>query len=177
MSVRIIITGGTFDKGYDALKGELGFENTHLPEILRQVRWFESVELEINQLKDSLDMDDSDRLRILKSVLSCPENQIIITHGTDTMTRSADYLLRGLPTDNKKTVVLTGAMVPYSFKNSDALFNLGCAAQAVQLLEPGVYITMNGKTFRAGQARKNKDAGLFEGNALGRISSSGPGKE
>src|SRR5690554_3609550 len=114
MAIRIIITGGTFDKAYDALRGELRFQDSHLPQILTHLNWTIPIELEITQLKDSLDMVDSDRERILQSVLRSEQDLIIITHGTDSMTISADYLLRQLEGNTEKTLVLTGAMLPYS---------------------------------------------------------------
>jgi len=159
VSIRIIITGGTFDKHYDELQGELTFKNTHLPEILSFVRCTLPIELEINQLVDSLDMQLSNRMRILQSCRNAPENRIIITHGTDTMVESAKLLGEaGL----HKTIVLTGSMVPYAFTNSDGVFNLGCSITAVQLLPAGVYLTMNGKVFPWNKVRKNKKTGSFE---------------
>jgi L-asparaginase len=110
-------------------------------------------------LKDSLDMDDNDRQQILKACLACDESQIVITHGTDTMVETSQVLAAEI---NDKTIVLLGAMVPYQFKNSDALFNLGCAIAAVQTLENGVYITMNGKVFNFDEVLKNKSVGEFQ---------------
>ena len=159
VSIRIIITGGIFDKHYDELQGELTFKNTHLPEILSFVRCTLPIELEINQLIDSLDMQLPNRLRILQSCRNAPEKRIIITHGTDTMVESAKILGEaGL----HKTVVLTGSMVPYAFANSDAVFNLGCSIAAVQLLPAGVYLTMHGKVFPWNNVCKNKKPGSFE---------------
>lgn len=159
MQVRILITGGTFDKHYDALQGELTFQNTHLPKILENVRCTLPVELEINQLIDSLEMVMENRIKILESCRQAPEEHILVTHGTDTMAETARVLgSAGL----KKTVVLTGAMVPYTVVGSDALFNLGFALSAVQLLEPGVYIAMNGQVFTWDNVRKNKERGEFE---------------
>lgn len=159
MEVRIVITGGTFDKHYDALQGELTFQNTHLPRILEEVRCSLPVELEINQLVDSLEMGREDRLSILKSCRRAPEERILVTHGTDTMVETARVLgSAGM----RKTVVLTGAMVPYTVQGSDAVFNLGFALSAVQLLEPGVYIAMHGKIFPWDGVRKNRQRGEFE---------------
>jgi len=110
-------------------------------------------------LKDSLDMDDNDRQQILKSCVACGESQIVITHGTDTMVETSQVLAAEI---KDKTIVLLGAMVPYQFKNSDALFNLGCAITAVQTLENGVYITMNGKVFNFDEVSKNKELGEFQ---------------
>ena len=146
MAIRIIITGGTFDKRYDELKGVLNFKDSHLPDILRQVRITERVELEINQLVDSLEMGDESRNSILEACRRSAEDRIVITHGTDRMVETAKVLgAAGLD----KTIVLTGAMVPYSVAGSDALFNLGSAFQAVQLLP------WNG-------VKKNYEKGVFE---------------
>ncbi len=159
MAIRIIITGGTFDKHYDEIRGSLTFKDTHLPEILRIVRATIPVEFEINQLIDSLDMQMSNRLAVLESCKKAQEDKIIVIHGTDTMTETAHVLGQAqLP----KHIVLTGAMIPYSVNNSDAVFNLGCSFTAVQLTDPGVYIVMNGKIFPWNKVRKNKETGRFE---------------
>lgn len=158
MAVRIIITGGTFDKQYDEIKGTLTFKDTHLPEILERVRCTLEIKMELNQLIDSLEMQPEDRLHILEACRRAPERQIVVTHGTDTMTETARVLGEaGLD----KVIVLTGAMVPYTFRNSDALFNLGCSIIAVQLLPPGVYITMNGKVFSWDNVYKDREKGVF----------------
>ncbi len=157
--IRIIITGGTFDKHYDELAGALTFKDTHLPEILSYSRCTLPVELEINQLKDSLDMGDEDRLKIAASCRDCGEDKILIIHGTDTMTVTAELLAREI---SGKTIVLTGAMIPYSVSRSDALFNFGCALSAVQMADKGVFIAMNGHLFRSGRVRKNREEGIFE---------------
>ena len=159
MTIRIIITGGTFDKHYDELNGELTFKDSHLPEILRYVRATVPIELEINQLIDSLDMRMSNRMRILESCKSAPEEGIIIIHGTDTMTDTAKLLGEARL---EKRIVLTGSMIPYAVTNSDAVFNLGCSVTAVQLVEPGVWVVMNGRVFRWDKVRKNKSKGVFE---------------
>jgi len=159
VSIRIIITGGTFDKHYDEIRGSLTFKDSHLPEILKFVRCAVPIELELNQLIDSLDMHQSNRLKVLESCRRAAEEQIVITHGTDTMVETAAVLGRaGLD----KTIVMTGAMVPYIFSNSDAVFNLGCALGAVQLLPRGVYISMNGRVFGWDRVRKNRELGVFE---------------
>ncbi len=159
MAIRIIITGGTFDKHYDELNGELTFKDSHLPEILRYVRATVPIELEINQLIDSLDMQMSNRMRILESCRQAPEEGIIIIHGTDTMTETAKLLGdAGL----EKRIVLTGSMIPYAVTNSDAVFNLGCSVSAVQLVEKGVWVVMNGRVFRWDNVRKNTSKGIFE---------------
>jgi len=159
VTIRIIITGGTFDKHYDEIRGSLTFKDSHLPEILKFVRCTVPIEVELNQLIDSLDMHTSNRLRVLESCRRASEERIVITHGTDTMVET-DVVLgeAGLA----KTVVLTGAMVPYIFNNSDAVFNLGCALTAVQLLPHGVYIAMNGRVFGWDRVRKNRELGVFE---------------
>ena len=159
MTIRIIITGGTFDKHYDEIRGSLTFKDSHLPEILKFVRCTVPIEVELNQLIDSLDMHTSNRLRVLESCRRASEERIVITHGTDTMVETAAVLGEaGLA----KTVILTGAMVPYIFNNSDAVFNLGCALTAVQLLPHGVYIAMNGRVFGWDRVRKNRELGVFE---------------
>ncbi len=159
MAIRIIITGGTFDKRYDELKGVLTFKDSHLPDIIRQVRITETVELEINQLVDSLEMGDENRKSVLEACARAGEDRIVITHGTDRMVETARVLgPAGLP----KTIVLTGAMVPYSVSGSDSLFNLGCAFAAVQLLPHGVWVVMNGRAFAWDKVRKNYEKGVFE---------------
>lgn len=164
-TVRVIITGGTFDKEYDPLRGELTFTNTHLPEILRTVRCRVPVELEINQLIDSLHMAETHRRSVVDSCTRAVESMIVITHGTDTMTNTAARLIdAALP----KTIVFTGAMVPYSISGSDAVFNLGAAIAAVQLLPRGVYVAMHGMVFDARQVKKDREAGYFEGAGVQR---------
>jgi len=158
-TVRIIITGGTFDKHYDEIRGVLAFKDTHLPEILKYVRCALPIELELNQLIDSLEMHLDNRLKILESCRRAPESRIVVTHGTDTMIQTGRILGEAAL---GKTVVLTGAMVPYSFTASDAVFNLGSSIAAVQILPPGVYVAMNGRVFAWDRVRKNRDAGTFE---------------
>jgi L-asparaginase len=159
VTIRIIITGGTFDKHYDEIRGNLTFKDSHLPEILAFVRCTVPIELELNQLIDSLDMQASNRQQVLESCRRAPEDRIVITHGTDTMVETAEVLGKaGLV----KTIVMTGAMVPYIFTNSDAVFNLGSAITAVQVLPPGVWITMSGRVFAWDRVRKNRDRGIFE---------------
>ena len=158
-AVRIIITGGTFDKHYDEIRGVLAFKDTHLPEILKYVRCTLPFELELNQLIDSLEMHLDNRLKILESCRRAPESRIVVTHGTDTMIQTGRILGEAAL---GKTVVLTGAMIPYSFTASDAVFNLGSSIAAVQILPPGVYVAMNGRVFAWDRVRKNRDAGTFE---------------
>jgi len=161
MAIKLLITGGTIDKQYNELNGELIFTQSGVEDMLTQGRATLDISCETVMLKDSLDMDDNDRQQILKSCLSCDESQIVITHGTDTMVETS----RVLATEIKdKTIVLLGAMIPYQFKKSDALFNLGCALAAVQTLNSGVYITMNGKVFRYDEVSKNKELGEFQSN-------------
>ncbi len=158
--IRILITGGTIDKEYDPLKGELVFTTSHIEEMLQRSRFTPEYVLEEIMLKDSLDMTDSDRALINQVVTSSPEERLIITHGTDTMVDTA----RVLTTSQKsKTIVLAGAMVPYSVGNSDALFNLGFALAAVQVLPHGVYVAMSGRIFDGDMVRKNKSLGIFQG--------------
>jgi L-asparaginase len=160
MSVRILVTGGTFDKEYDELTGQLFFRATHVPEMLRRGRSRVEVELEKVMMIDSLDMTDADRARIAETCREAPERQIVITHGTDTMVETARTLAQARI--DGKTLVLTGAMVPYAFGSSDGLFNLGSALSFVQVLPPGVYIAMNGKCFAWDAVRKNRESGFFE---------------
>ena len=159
MTIKLLITGGTIDKQYDELNGKLIFTQSGIGDMLTQGRTRLELSLETVMLKDSLDLDDNDRQKILASCLACDESRIVITHGTDTMVETSQVLAAGI---KDKTIVLLGAMVPYQFKNSDALFNLGCAIAAVQTLGNGVYITMNGKVFNYDEVVKNKEAGEFQ---------------
>ena len=159
MSLRIIATGGTFDKHYDEISGKLGFATSHLPEVIARSRITIPVVLEELPLLDSLDMQDADRARVLASCNAAQEKAIVIVHGTDTMRETAEVLgAAGLD----QTVVLTGAMIPYEIANSDALFNLGFAAAAAQILPSGVYVAMNGKVFTWDNVTKNRTAGVFQ---------------
>ena len=158
-TIRVLITGGTIDKEYNPVTGELAFAKSHLTSMLDQVRCRVKVVLEEIMLKDSLQMRSEDREEILKRCVSCAEDKIIITHGTDTMVETARLLGKNL---KGKTVVLVGALIPYAFGASDALFNLGCAFAAVQTLMAGAYITMNGKIFPLDHVRKNRESGEFE---------------
>ena len=159
MAIRILVTGGTFDKEYDELTGALLFKESHLPEMLRLGRSRVDVTIRTVMMIDSLDMTDADRAIIVQNCLQTPEEKIVITHGTDTMTDTAAAIAQAAPA---KTVVLTGAMVPYAFGSSDGLFNLGSALSFVQLLPPGIYIAMNGKCFPWDRVRKNRERGEFE---------------
>ena len=159
MAIRILVTGGTIDKKYNALDGQLIFTDTQIPDMLRQVHATLPVVIENVLLIDSLLMQEADRENILRRCQVSAESHIVITHGTDTMCETAAVLGGGL---EGKTVVLVGAMIPYSFGNSDALFNLGSAITAVQILPPGVYITMNARIFTWDNVRKNRSIGEFE---------------
>jgi len=159
MTVRVFVTGGTFDKEYDELSGKLYFRNTHVDEMLRRGRCGLDVDVETLMMVDSLEMTDAQRAMIVGACRECEDAQIVITHGTDTMAETARAIAHGV-TD--KTVVLTGAMVPYAFGSSDGLFNLGSALSFVQSLPVGVYIAMNGKSFPWDDVRKNREAGVFE---------------
>jgi L-asparaginase len=159
MKIKIFITGGTFDKEYNEIKGELFFKDTHLPEMLNMGRCRVLVEIRTLMMIDSLDMKDEDRKIILENCKNTKEERILITHGTDTMIETAKILAKDI---QNKTIVLTGAMIPYKFGSSDGLFNLGSALAFVQTLPKGVYIAMNGKYFHWDKVRKNKDLGEFE---------------
>jgi L-asparaginase len=159
MSLKIIVTGGTFDKEYNPITGELSFNNTHIPTMLKLGRSRLDVTIKTVMMRDSLNMTRDDRNRILRECLTSKEDKILITHGTDTMAETAKLLGQKI-TD--KTIVLTGAMIPYAFGSSDGLFNLGSALAFLQTLPPGVYVSMNGRYFNWNNVRKNKKIGLFE---------------
>jgi len=159
MAIRIFITGGTFDKEYNEITGKLYFKDTHMREILDLGRSKLDVSIRTLMMIDSLDMTDSDRNLILENCISTKGDQIIITHGTDTMTDTAKLLATG---NLEKTIVLTGAMIPFKFGTSDGLFNLGNALGFVQSLPHGVYIAMNGRCFDYDKVKKNKETGVFE---------------
>jgi L-asparaginase len=159
VKIKLFITGGTIDKSYNMHNGELHFIDSHIPAMLAEARCRAELALDKIMLKDSLDMDDADREKILACCQQCEESNIIITHGTDTMVQTAQVLARAI---SDKTIVLTGAMIPYVFKNSDSVFNLGCAMAAVQALPAGIYIAMNGRIFNADDVVKNRDEGVFE---------------
>jgi L-asparaginase len=159
MSIRILVTGGTFDKEYDELTGNLFFRGTHLPKLLEVARSQLDCRISTLMLKDSLDMNDDDRQLIARSCRDAEETRLVITHGTDTMTATAQLLAKTAP---HKTIVLTGAMIPCSFGHSDGLFNLGSALALVQVLPAGIYIAMNGQVFAWDNVRKNRELGRFE---------------
>jgi len=158
-AIRILITGGTFDKEYDEINGRLFFKDSHLPEMLMLGRARLALEVRTLMMVDSLDMTDADRTLITEQCRATPGERIVITHGTDTMAESARFLAERV---QGKTIVLTGAMIPYKFGSSDGLFNLGSALAFVQTLPSGVYVAMNGRYFGAAGVRKNKQTGIFE---------------
>ena len=160
MRIRILVTGGTFDKEYDELTGRLFFRDTHLPEMLRRGRSMLDIQIETVLMIDSLDMTADDRASIVARARECDERAIVISHGTDTMVETAQALAAAQIAG--KTIVLTGAMVPYAFGSSDGLFNLGSALSFVQVLPPNVYVAMNGEHFTWDACRKNKATGCFE---------------
>ena len=162
MSIRIFVTGGTFDKEYNELTGSLSFKDTHLPEMLRLGRCRVDVSLRTLMMIDSLEMTGPDRALIVEQCRQAAEARLVITHGTDTMVETATALAGALPPAAGKTIVLTGAMIPYAFGSSDGLFNLGSALSFVQVLPPGVYLAMNGRCFEWDRVKKNKETGVFE---------------
>jgi L-asparaginase len=159
MSIRIFVTGGTFDKEYNELTGQLFFKDTHLSEMLKLGRSRLDLDVRTLMMIDSLDMTDIDRELIADHCIKSDTDKIVITHGTDTMAETALMLAEKV---KNKTVVITGAMIPYKFGSSDGLFNLGSALAFVQTLGKGVYVVMNGKCFTAGNVRKNRQTGEFE---------------
>jgi len=161
--LRLIITGGTFDKHYDEIQGKLTFRESHLPRILKQSRCTLTVEIEQPcHLIDSLYMKEENRIVIASSCVKSPEEKVIVIHGTDTMVKTAEVIAKNLPADDKHIIVITGAMIPYALENSDSVFNLGCAVSAVQMLKPGVWVCMSGKIFDWNNVVKNKILGVFE---------------
>jgi L-asparaginase len=159
MQIKILITGGTIDKAYNELTGELTFGTSNLDEMLERSRLTIVIDTEVLFLKDSLDMNDEGRNLILSKCLECSEDRIVITHGTDTMVQTAKLLGDQI---KNKVIILFGSMIPYSINNSDALFNLGVALSAVQNKTNGVYIAMNGQVFDFDKVEKNKALGIFE---------------
>ena len=158
--IRILVTGGTFDKEYDELTGRLYFRDTHVPEMLARGRCRVDALVEPVMMIDSLDLDDRGRDVIVVRCRDCAERAIVVTHGTDTMVETARALAAAAL--DAKTIVLTGAMVPYAFGSSDGLFNLGSALSFVQVLPAGVYVAMNGQHFHWDRVRKNRTTGVFE---------------
>jgi L-asparaginase len=160
MRIRVLVSGGTFDKQYDELMGRLFFRDTHVPEMLDRGRCRVDVTVETVMMVDSLDLDDAGRQTIVSRCRVSVERAIVVTHGTDTMVETARAIAAARLSD--RTVVLTGAMVPYAFGSSDGLFNLGSALSFAQVLPPGVYIAMNGQYFTWDRVRKNREDGIFE---------------
>ena len=160
MSIRIFITGGTFDKEYDEITGSLFFKDTHMREMLELGRSKIDVDIRTLMMVDSLEMTPEDRNLVVENCKHAKEEKIIITHGTDTMTETGKMLAEA---NLEKTIVLTGAMIPYKFGSSDGLFNLGSALGFVQSLPKGIYIAMNGRCFNYDKVKKNKETGIFEG--------------
>ena len=159
MAIRVFITGGTFDKTYDEISGRLSFGDTHIHEMLQLGRCRLELAVRTLMMVDSLEMTDADRRLILENCRSASEERVVITHGTDTMAETARALGEaGLG----KTIVLTGAMVPYAFGSSDGLFNLGSALSFVQALPRGVYVAMNGRCLAWDDVVKNRELGIFE---------------
>jgi len=159
MAIRIFITGGTFDKEYNELNGQLYFKDTHLSDLLEMGRNKAEVEIRTLMMIDSLEMTEEDRQLIVYQCNSCDESQIVITHGTDTMAETAQVIAQQV---KDKTVILTGAMIPIKFGSSDGLFNLGSALAFAQTLPAGVYVAMNGRYFNWNNVRKNRQTGVFE---------------
>jgi len=163
-TIRLFVTGGTFDKEYDERNGTLYFKDSHLRDMLNLGRCRLNVEIRTLMMIDSLEMDAEDRAAILGQCRKSPQKRIVITHGTDTLAETARLLGEHLqdPDFKDKTIVITGAMIPYAFGSSDGLFNLGSALAFVQSLAPGVYVAMNGRWFHWDNVRKNRDRGVFE---------------
>ena len=158
-AIRILVTGGTFDKEYNELNGTLFFKETHVPAMLQRGRCRLDVDIETVSMIDSLEMTDALRATVLARCREAAESRIVVTHGTDTMVTTAGVLAAAAL---EKTIVLTGAMIPYAFGSSDGLFNLGSALSFVQALPPGVYVAMNGRYFDWDKVRKNRKTGIFE---------------
>ncbi|MFT5233849.1 MAG: L-asparaginase [Candidatus Krumholzibacteriia bacterium] len=163
-AIRLFVTGGTFDKEYNERNGTLYFKDTHLSDMLKLGRCLLEIEVRTLMMIDSLDMDDEDRTMILSQCRKSEHQRIVITHGTDTMETTARLLGEHISEENMvgKTIVLTGAMIPYAFGSSDGLFNLGSSLAFAQALLPGVYVAMNGRCFQWDNVRKNRDVGVFE---------------
>jgi L-asparaginase len=158
--IQVFVTGGTFDKEYNYITGELYFEDTHLKEMFERGRCSLDVDVKTLMMLDSLEMTEADRSIIVHNCLRCPDDRILITHGTDRMVETARALASA---GIEKTIVLTGAMIPYAFgTSSDGFFNLGNALAFVQQLPPGVYIAMNGRCFDWDKVVKNRSTGFFE---------------
>jgi L-asparaginase len=158
--IQIFVTGGTFDKEYNYITGELYFKDTHLKEMLVRGRCTLDFDVKTLMMVDSLKMTDADRQIITYHCQNCDSDKILLTHGTDTMVQTASVLAAA---KIKKTIIVTGAMIPYAFgTSSDGFFNLGSALAFAQALPHGVYVVMNGRFFNWHQVKKNKQTGNFE---------------
>ena len=159
--IQVFVTGGTFDKEYNYLTGELYFKDTHLKEMFVRGRCEVDIDIKTLMMVDSLEMREEDRAIIVYNCRKTPNDRILITHGTDKMVATAEILAQA--DIEGKTIVLTGAMIPYAFgMSSDGFFNLGSALAFVQVLPPGVYVVMNGRYFEWNRVRKNRQTGTFE---------------
>ena len=158
--IQILITGGTFDKSYNHINGDLFFEKTHIPEMLERSKCRLNVDVKTLMMIDSLEMTQKDIEKIIDECKKTKSSRIVITHGTDTMVNSAKKIAEKI---KDKTIVLTGAMIPYAFgSSSDGFFNIGSALSFVQTLKNGVYIAINGQYFDYDKVEKNKLKGYFE---------------
>ena len=158
--IQILITGGTFDKSYNHISGDLFFDKTHIPEMLKRSKCRLNIEVKTLMMIDSLEMTKKDIEKIIEECQKTSSSRIVITHGTDTMVNTAKKIAEKI---NNKTIILTGAMIPYAFgSSSDGFFNLGSALSFVQTLKNGVYIAINGQYFDYDKVEKNKLKGYFE---------------
>ena len=159
--IQVFVTGGTFDKEYNYISGKLYFKDSHLMSMFERGRSKLKIDLKTLMMIDSLEMTAEDRKIISYNCKRCNSDKVLITHGTDTMVETAAYLAS--EKIENKTIVITGAMIPYAFgTSSDGFFNLGSALAFVQTLPPGVYVAMNGRYFNWDNVRKNTDTGYFE---------------
>ena len=159
--VQIFVTGGTFDKEYDFITGQLFFKDTHLSEMFERGRCTAKLDIKTLMMIDSLEMTETDRAIIAHNCKRTIAKEIVITHGTDTMVKTASYLAK--EKIKGKTIILMGAMIPYAFgDSSDGFFNLGSALAFAQTLPTGVYIAMNGRYFNWDNVKKNRKTGFFE---------------
>jgi len=158
--IQVFVTGGTFDKEYNYISGELYFKDTHLTKMFERGRCTLDINVKTLMMIDSMEMTDEDREIIMHNCKRSRSNRILITHGTDRMVKTAVILQKA---KLEKTIVITGAMVPYAFgTSSDGFFNLGSALAFVQSLPHGVYVVMNGRYFKAEEVQKNTKTGYFE---------------
>ena len=162
--IQIFITGGTFDKEYNYITGNLSFSKTHVHDMLKRGRCSVDIDIQTIMMKDSLEMTDKDRELIIQRCANSPHERIVITHGTDTMVQTAAFLAKhNSQLSHQKTIILMGAMIPYTFgTSSDGFFNLGAALAFVQCLEKGIYVVMNGRCFPWNNVKKNYSTGFFE---------------